>query len=106
MTRISVTSVVGRTDSTTRPKISVGIAISRSTKRDISMSNQPPTTAAVKPSTEPSVNEIAVATTAMKIVVRAPKIMRDSRSRPRLSVPSQCAADIGSQTSPTISPSW
>src|SRR3990170_3376735 len=30
--------------------------------------------------------------------------MRESRSRPRLSVPSQCVADIGPQTSPTISP--
>ena len=44
----------------------------RSTKRDISVSNQPPTTAAVKPRTEPSVKDSAVASAAMKIVVRAP----------------------------------
>ena len=30
--------------------------------------------------------------------------MRDSRSRPRLSVPSRCVEDIGPHTSPTISP--
>ena len=72
MTRISVTTVVGSTERTTSAKISVGIAIRRSTKRDISVSNQPPTTAAVKPRTEPSVNDSAVASTAMKIVVRAP----------------------------------
>ena len=64
--------MVGSTDSTTRPKISVGIAISRSTKRDISMSNQPPTTAAVKPRMAPSEKDSAVASTAMKIVMRAP----------------------------------
>jgi voltage-gated sodium channel len=38
----------------------------------------------------------------LKMVVRAPKIMRDSRSRPRLSVPSRWVDDIGSHTSPTI----
>ena len=72
MTRMRVSMVVGSTESTTRPKISVGIAIRRSTKRDISVSNQPPTTAAVKPSTEPRMKEMAVATAAMKMVVRAP----------------------------------
>ena len=61
MTRISVTSVVGRTESTTSAKISVGIDISRSTKRDSSVSNQPPNTAAEKPSMTPSEKESAVA---------------------------------------------
>ena len=72
MTRISVTRLVGSTDSTTSAKISVGIDISRSTKRDISVSNQPPNTAAEKPSMAPSENDSAVASTAMKIVMRAP----------------------------------
>ena len=72
ITRISVTSVVGRTDKTTRPKIRVGIDIKRSTKRDISMSNQPPTTAAVKPRIEPRLKESAVANAAIRIVVCPP----------------------------------
>ena len=72
MTRISVSRLVGSTESTTRAKISVGIDISRSTKRDSSVSNQPPNTAAEKPRIAPSEKDSAVASTAMKIVVRAP----------------------------------
>ena len=72
MTRISVTTVEGRTERTTRPKIRVGIDIRRSTKRDMMVSNQPPTTAAVKPRIAPMLKESAVASTAMKMVMRAP----------------------------------
>ena len=72
MTRISVISVGRQDGEHDQAKISVGIAIRRSTKRDISVSNQPPTTAAVKPRIEPSENDSAVASTAMKMVVRAP----------------------------------
>ena len=50
--------------------------------------------------------EAIVARAAMKMVTRAPNIMRESKSRPRLSVPSQCAAEAGSQTSPTMSVSF
>ncbi len=72
ITRISVSTVDGSTESTTRPKIKVGIDISRSTKRDSTMSSQPPTTAAVKPRIAPSEKESAVAIAAMKMVVCAP----------------------------------
>ncbi len=72
MTTISVSVFAGRTESTTRAKISVGIDISRSTKRDITWSIQPPTTAAVKPRIEPIEKDSAVASAAMNSVVRAP----------------------------------
>ena len=72
MTMISVSRVVGRTESTTRPMISVGIDINRSTRRDSSVSNQPPNTAAEKPRMAPSENDSAVASTAMNSVMRAP----------------------------------
>lgn len=72
MTRISVTRLVGSTESTTRAMIRVGIDIKRSTRRDSSVSNQPPKTAAEKPRMAPSENDRAVARTAMNRVMRAP----------------------------------
>ena len=84
-----IQSCWGSTASTTRAKISVGIAIIRSLKREKAWSINPPVTAAVNDSSMPSEKESTVAASATKIVVRAPKISREKRSRPRLSVPSR-----------------
>ncbi len=102
ITKMSTGTVEGNTDSTTRAKISVGIAMSTSTARDSAMSTQPPATEATKPATEPSVKDKIVASPAMTRVVCVPWIRRDMRSRPKLSVPNQCLADMGIHTSPTM----
>ena len=72
MTRTKIATVAAALPGPTSAKISVGIAIIRSTKRDISSSNQPATTAAVKLRTIPSEKDSVVAARATKIVVRAP----------------------------------
>ena len=104
ITSTSTVMVDGSTDSTTSAKISVGMAISRSTPRDRHWSTQPPTTAATNPRMEPTVNDSAVARPAIVSVTRVPWIMRDSRSRPRLSVPSRYLPEAAAHTSPTTSP--
>ena len=72
MTRIRIQRCCGSTASTTSAKISVGIAIIRSLKRDSSWSTKPPVTAARKLRTMPSAKERNVAASATKMVVRAP----------------------------------
>ena len=64
--------MVGITDSTTSAKISDGIDMIRSTKREMAWSTQPPETAAKKPRMDPSVKLRMVAAVAIKIVVRPP----------------------------------
>ncbi len=72
ITRIRIGSVTGMTERTTSAKISVGIAITRSTPRDRTWSTQPPTTAAVSPRIEPMTKLSTVAAVATAIVVRPP----------------------------------
>ena len=63
---------VPSTESTMSARIRVGIAISVSTRRLISVSIHPPTTAAEKPMAMPMAKERQVMTSAMEMVVRAP----------------------------------
>ena len=72
MTRISTIRFCGRTASTTSAKISVGIDIIRSLKREKTRSNKPRETAAVKLRKMPSEKEMSVAPSATDSVVRAP----------------------------------
>jgi len=72
MTRISTIRFCGRTARTTSAKISVGIDIIRSLKREKTVSINPRETAAVKLRMMPSEKEMIVAASATKRVVRVP----------------------------------
>ena len=92
-------------DSTMRAKTSSGIESITSTMRDSTWSTTLPPTAAQMPMVVPSVKERIVVIRATPMVVLAPNITRDSRSRPILSVPSQNCQEGGSQVSETESDS-
>jgi hypothetical protein len=72
MVAISTGMEVPMTDRMTSAKIRVGIAITVSTTRDMSMSGHPPAMAAVNPLRMPMANARAVVTRERAIVVRAP----------------------------------
>ena len=75
---------------------SEGKAKIRSLPRITTSSTRPPRLAAAsRPSGTPSPTPIPTATRATAIEVRAPAISIDAMSRPKWSVPSQCAAEGG-----------
>src|SRR5215831_17122211 len=67
-----------------------------SATRDTAWSGQPPTHAAAMANVAPTSVEIATMSAGPRRLSRAPKISRESRSRPNESVPSQCADEIPS----------
>src|SRR5689334_13769679 len=72
-----------------------GKAKIRSEVRDSASSTQPPRAAAQAPSATPADMPSATAINPTVIETWAPTMMRESTSRPRWSVPSQCCADDG-----------
>jgi hypothetical protein len=70
---------------------SAGKAKVKSDRRITASSTQPRRAAARQPSATPHSSPISTATTPTRMEVRAPTSSCETMSRPRLSVPSQCA---------------
>ena len=90
-------------ESSSSARISEGMAMITSTIQASSRSAQPPTVPASRPVAAPTTKAMIVVISAMPMVLRAPQIRRLSMSRPRLSVPSQCASDQTSKGPATTS---
>src|ERR1700733_1361321 len=93
----SITTIAAITECTPVPRMATsriesstgGNAIQTSTSREISASTQPRRKPAKRPSSEPIRHARPAATKATVSEIRAPKITRESTSRPRPSVPSK-----------------
>ena len=72
MVRISTGIDEPNTPSTISARMSCGIDMMTSTRRDSTISTQEPSTAAVKPSVMPMKNDSSVQAAAMPMVMRAP----------------------------------
>ncbi len=70
-----------------------GKAKTRSARRMITLSTQPPKKPAIPPSTAPMIMAAMTRMTASGSVIRAPNRTREKTSRPSSSVPNQCAQD-------------
>ena len=85
MTRITTHRVDPKISQQEQREDDPGMAIRISTRRLNAWSSQPPTVAAKKPAMTPTTKARAVVTRAMPMVLRAPRIRRESMSRPTLS---------------------
>src|SRR6218665_1179726 len=92
MGQINTGTAATRTERIISAKISTGIAINVSARRESSRSTYRPSTTAAKPLTMPREKESKLIASAMPSVVRPPYNSRESMSRPMLSVPSRCSA--------------
>ena len=82
MMMMRLTIEVPTMESSTRAKMSWGMAISTSTARPSTWSTQPPRVAESSPSVPPIRKAKMVVRKAMPTVLRAPKMRRESMSRP------------------------
>ena len=91
MTRMITATDAPSPDTMTMPAITTGMASSTSTARISTSSTTPRKKPAMRPMAVPHRSASSVASGATASTGRAPASVRDNTSRPRSSVPNQCA---------------